>query len=43
MDTNIKPDISITMVTKNRASFIEAAILSVQRQTCTNGDSEKIH
>ncbi len=33
MDTNIEPKISITMVTKNRASFIGAAIQSVLNQT----------
>ncbi len=36
MDKNLKPDISITMITKNRASFIGAAITSVINQTFKN-------
>lgn len=36
MDTNIKPKISIIMITRNRAGFISSAIISVQKQGFTD-------
>ena len=36
MDSNIKPKISIVMITRNRASFLHQAIESVQNQSFTD-------